>query len=214
MSDKDGPSKKTKKSKSEKNAAKAKKAKQAELAALEKAGGAGSPDGSDPAAEPSAAHSPEPAGRADESGRETGDGAEAATPVSDLLREIGTRLKSASDGRLAELGMNAQQGQMLGHIYRFREDGIIQNELAKHFNRTGASVSSMLQGLEKKGYVKRIVPEGNERQKKVYVTKKAKALIPEFDRMFVELEQRITAGLKPEETEALHALLEQVKSRL
>ncbi|GEM_PF-874211 len=142
---------------------------------------------------------------------EAGDRRRIDAPFSSLLREIAIRMRPAGDGRLAELGLSAQQGQMLRYIHMFQEQGIIQNDLAKRFDRTNASITSMLQGLEKKGYVKRIVPEGNERKKMVYVTDKAEALMSEFDRIFFDTERQITAGMTDEETETLRRLLEKVR---
>ncbi|OWR28570.1 MarR family transcriptional regulator [Saccharibacillus sp. O23] len=142
---------------------------------------------------------------------EAGDRRRIDAPFSSLLREIAIRMRPAGDGRLAELGLSAQQGQMLRYIHMFQEQGIIQNDLAKRFDRTNASITSMLQGLEKKGYVKRIVPEGNERKKMVYVTDKAEALMSEFDRIFFDTERQITAGMTDEEAETLRRLLEKVR---
>lgn len=142
---------------------------------------------------------------------EVGDRRRIDAPFSSLLREIAIRMRPAGDGRLSELGLSAQQGQMLRYIHMFQEQGIIQNDLAKRFDRTNASITSMLQGLEKKGYVKRIVPEGNERKKMVYVTDKAEALMSEFDQIFFDTERQITAGMTDEEAETLRRLLEKVR---
>jgi len=138
----------------------------------------------------------------------------AATPYSNLLRDIAIHMRPSADHRLMQLGLSPQQGQMLGYIYMFQEQGIIQNDLAKRFSRTNASITSMLQGLEKKGYVKRVVPEGNERKKMVYVTEQAAPLIAEFDNVFLELEQQVTAGFTEEEAETLMNLLQKVRDNL
>ncbi|WP_172253174.1 MarR family winged helix-turn-helix transcriptional regulator [Saccharibacillus deserti] len=188
MADKDENEKKNKKTK---NAKKAKKAERLENAA--KTAAAEGSDGAERGAD-----------------RKSADTALYA----DRFREIEAHLKASADSRLAEWELNVQQAQALGYIHTFQEDGIIQNDLAKQFGRTGASISSMLQGLEKKGFVRRVIPEGNERQKKVYVTEKAEPLIPEINRLFAELEQRITAGLTSKERDLLDALLEKVKSNL
>ncbi|WP_379134116.1 MarR family winged helix-turn-helix transcriptional regulator [Paenibacillus sp. sgz500958] len=136
------------------------------------------------------------------------------TPYSTLIREIGMKLKSTADTRLAELGLNSQQGQMLGYIYEKQDRGVIQKDLADRFNRKGASITSMLQGLEKKGYIKRIVPEDNERQKKIYLLPKAAELVEEFNIIFQEVENSITQGLTPNEAETLMNLLIKVKSTM
>ncbi|WP_099091646.1 MarR family winged helix-turn-helix transcriptional regulator [Paenibacillus riograndensis] len=136
------------------------------------------------------------------------------TPFSDLIREIGLKKKKDADDRLAELGLNAQQGQMIGYIAEHEDKGLIQKDLAEHFNRKEASITSMLQGLEKKGYIKRVIPKENERQKKIYLLDKAAVLVEEFNEIFAEVEKSITDSLTAEEAETLMKLLHKVNSNL
>lgn len=137
-----------------------------------------------------------------------------ATPYSDLIRSIGMKIKNMANQRLIELGLNAQQGQMMGFIFENQRKGIIQKDLAEHFGRKGASITSMLQGLEKKGYVERVIPKDNERQKKIYLSKKGADLVDEFNDIFSEVEKRITQGLSEEESETFMKLLIKVKETM
>ncbi|AIQ33108.1 MULTISPECIES: MarR family winged helix-turn-helix transcriptional regulator [Paenibacillus] len=133
------------------------------------------------------------------------------TPYSDLIRSIGMKIRSMANARLSELGLNAQQGQMMGYIFEHQDKGVIQKDLAEHFNRKGATITSMLQGLEKKGYIKRVIPEDNERQKKIYLLKKGSDLVEEFNTIFMEVEKSIIQGLTEAESESLRKLLIKVK---
>jgi DNA-binding MarR family transcriptional regulator len=119
-----------------------------------------------------------------------------------------------ADIRLSELDLNAQQGQMMGYIFENQDNGVIQKDLADHFNRKGATITSMLQGLEKKGYIKRVIPKDNERQKKIYLLKKGADLVEEFNEIFMEVENSITQGLTGEESETFMKLLVKVKATL
>ncbi|WP_313638567.1 MarR family transcriptional regulator [Paenibacillus sp.] len=136
------------------------------------------------------------------------------TPFSNLIREIGMKLKSTADARLNELGLNSQQGRMIGYIYGNQETGVIQKDLAEAFNRRGASITSMLQGLEKKGYIERVTPENDERQKRIFVLEKGALLVEEFNQVFLDVEDNLTKALSPEETETLKLLLQKVVSNL
>ncbi|AAK80440.1 DNA-binding MarR family transcriptional regulator [Clostridium acetobutylicum] len=129
------------------------------------------------------------------------------TPYSYLIRSIGMKLKTSADARLAELGLNSQQGRMIGYIYENQESGIIQKDLAQFFGRRGASITSMLQGLEKKGYIERRIPENNARQKNIYVLPKGAALVEEFNNIFLEVEESITKGLTKDEQKQLMSIL-------
>jgi DNA-binding MarR family transcriptional regulator len=138
----------------------------------------------------------------------------ADTPFSNLIREIGMKIKSTADARLNELGLNSQQGRMIGYIFEHQEKGVIQKDLAEVFNRKGASITSMLQGLEKKGYIERVISESDERQKSIFVLEKGALLVEEFNEIFSEVEASITKALSPEETETLQFLLKKVSSSL
>ncbi|WMJ90008.1 MarR family winged helix-turn-helix transcriptional regulator [Anaerocolumna sp. MB42-C2] len=133
---------------------------------------------------------------------------------SDLFRTITMKLKFSADEKINKLGLNSQQGRMIGYIYEHQDSGIIQRDLADAFQRREASITSMLQGLEKKGYIERRIPKNNERQKNIYVLPKGAELVEEFNKTFVDIENSITTNLSEDEKENLLALLLKVNNNL
>lgn len=131
-----------------------------------------------------------------------------------LIREIAIRMKRIADRQCHNIGLNSQQAQMIDYIYEHQEQGIIQQDLAKRFQRKGASISSMLQGLEKKGYIKRVITPENERQKNIYVLEKGIALITEFERVFSSIETALMAEFEPEEKTMLKKALAKMSTNL
>lgn len=136
------------------------------------------------------------------------------TPYSDSIRAIGMKIQNMANNRLSELGLNAQQGQMMGYIFEHQDKGVIQKDLADHFGRKGATITSMLQGLEKKGYIKRVIPKDNERQKNIYLLQKGTDLVEEFNDIFLGVEKSITQGLTEAESETFMKLLIKVKETM
>lgn len=136
------------------------------------------------------------------------------TPYSQLIRSIAIKMKISSDEKVKKLGLNSQQGRMIGYIYEHQDSGIIQKDLARVFQRTEASITSMLKGLEKKGYIERRIPKENERQKYIYVLPKGADLIEDFNKLVVEAEKNIIANLTKEEKESLLSLLMKVDKNL
>lgn len=134
------------------------------------------------------------------------------TPFSYLFRVISIKLKNKADSSISDLGLNAQQGHTIAYINE--HEGAIQKDLADVFLKRGASITSMLQGLEKKGYIERRIPKENEREKRLYILPKGKELIETFDRKFEEIESEITANLSQEETETLMKLLTKINNNL
>jgi len=136
------------------------------------------------------------------------------TPYSQLIRSIAIKMKLSSDEKVKKLGLNSQQGRMIGYIYEHQDSGIIQKDLALAFQCTEASITSMLQGLEKKGYIERRIPKENERLKYLYVLPKGAELIEDFNKSVIETEENIIESLTEQEKETLLALLLKVDRNL
>nr|WP_237391949.1 MarR family transcriptional regulator [Paenibacillus dendrobii] len=127
---------------------------------------------------------------------------------------IGLKLKKKADESIKELGLNSQQGKMISYIYENQNQDIIQKDLADRFQLRGASITSMLQGLEKKGYIERKIPANNERQKNIYALPKAVELIEAFNDSFQKVDEEIVEVLTEEEKQMLKELLIKINQRL
>lgn len=136
------------------------------------------------------------------------------TPYSDLFQTIGIKIKRKADDQVNELGLNAQQGRIIGYIYEHQDNGLIQKNLAEAFNRRDATITSMLKGLEKNGYIERKIPSNNERQKNLYVLPKGEQVIQDVAQMFAKVEHEIVASLTEEEQATLMQLLTKVNQNL
>ncbi|MEC0372119.1 MarR family winged helix-turn-helix transcriptional regulator [Paenibacillus chibensis] len=136
------------------------------------------------------------------------------TPFLDLFQIIGLKLKKRADESIKELGLNAHQGKVIEYIYENQSNHIIQKDLADRFHLRGASITSMLQGLEQKGYIERKIPANNERQKNIYVLPKGIELIENFQDSFQMVEEDIVQSLTDEEKQVLKKLLGKINERL
>ncbi|SCY37139.1 transcriptional regulator, MarR family [Paenibacillus polysaccharolyticus] len=136
------------------------------------------------------------------------------TPYSDLFQTIGIKIKRKADEQVNELGLNAQQGRIIGYIYEHQDEGLIQKNLADVFNRRDATITSMLKGLEKNGYIVRKIPADNERQKNLYVLPKGEQVIQDIEQMFATVENEIVKSLTDEEQATLMRLLTKVNQNL
>ncbi|WP_433945119.1 MarR family winged helix-turn-helix transcriptional regulator [Paenibacillus sp. SN-8-1] len=137
-----------------------------------------------------------------------------STPYLDLFQLIGLKLKKRADQSIKELGLNAQQGKVIEYIYQNQDNHIIQKDIADRFHLRGASITSMLQGLEQKGFIERKIPPNNERQKNIYALPKAIELIEDFQDSFQKVEEEIVQVLTEEEEQILKEILIKVNERL
>lgn len=131
-----------------------------------------------------------------------------------LISTISRKLKFSSDKKINKLGLNSQQGRVIQYIYDHQDEGLIQKDLADTFGRTTASITSMLKGLEKKGYIRREIPANNERQKNIYVEEKGVNLIQTFDDVFIQIEEEVTEALTEEEKELFKNILIKINNNL
>lgn len=136
------------------------------------------------------------------------------TTFSTLFQIISIKLKREADKRIGELGLNSQQGRVIDYIYDHQDEGIIQKDLADVFHKRGATITSMLKGLEKNEYIERRIPSDNERQKNLYVLPKGEKLINDFNEVFSDLENKITSCLTEEELKTLEKLLSKINQSI
>ncbi len=136
------------------------------------------------------------------------------TIYTNLISTIARKLKFSADKKINNLGLNSQQGRVIQYIYEHQDEGLIQRDLADVFGRTTASITSMLKGLEKSGYIRREIPSDNERQKNIYVEQKGVDLIETFEQKFIEIEDNLISSLSKEEQESFMEMLIKINNNL
>ncbi len=130
----------------------------------------------------------------------------------ELLRWIGWAQRKAGDDWIREREISFEQGFVLGYLVQ--NPGSIQRDIAQVSRTSAASVSSLLQGLERRGLVDRRTEGGNERSKRVYATPEGVELISGFDAAMAATEETILAPLDEAERTSLHSLLTKITAVL
>ena len=104
------------------------------------------------------------------------------------------------------------QGFVLGYLVE--NPGAIQRDIAQMTRTSAASVSSLLQGLERRGLVERRTERGDERSKRVYAAPAGVKLVAGFDTAMAAADETILAPLDQAERDALHTLLTKITAEL
>ena len=133
------------------------------------------------------------------------------TPLQ-LMRWIGWAQRKAAEEWVRDRDLTQEQSFVLGYLQR--SPGAIQRELAEVTRTSAASVSSLLQGLERRGLVERRPDADNARTKRVHATEAGTALIAGFEDAMYALDDEILAPLTPDERATLHDLLRKVTAAL
>ena len=129
----------------------------------------------------------------------------------ELIRWIGWAQMKAGEDWIRERELSHSQAFALGFLAQ--HPGAIQRDIAEMTRTSAASVSSLLQGLERRGLVERRTA-GDDRSKRVYATPAGVELIDGFGSAMAAADETILAPLDQAERSALHALLTKITAKL
>ena len=110
-----------------------------------------------------------------------------------LIRWIGWAQMKAGEDWIRERELSHSQAFALGFLAQ--HPGAIQRDIAELTRTSAASVSSLLQGLERRELVERRTEDGNDRSKRVYATPAGVTLIAGFDTAMAAVDETILAPL-------------------
>lgn len=128
--------------------------------------------------------------------------------LSQVCRLTGDRLRVKMEG----IGLHKGQGFILFHLWH--HDGIPQNVIAHALHVSPATVTSMLQRMERDGWITRQRDPEDQRIVRVHLTEKSKALREEAREAFRDLEKEVTSVLTRDERKTLQGLLEKLHEHL
>ncbi|MEJ3405362.1 MarR family transcriptional regulator [Rathayibacter sp. YIM 133350] len=130
----------------------------------------------------------------------------------ELVRWIGWAQRKAGEDWIRARELTHEQAFALGFLVQ--NPGSIQRDIAQMTRTSAASVSSLLQGLERRGLIERRTEGGNERSKRVSATPAGAELIAGFDAAMAQADESILAPLNDDERAALNTLLRKITAHL
>lgn len=130
-------------------------------------------------------------------------------PYSLYIKLIAQRVREIIDQLLKEHGLNSSQAILLSHIYQSIEEHIEINRkyLEKTMALSGPSVTNLLNGLEKSGFITRSSNPDDGRNLRIDLTAKAKQFLSERSDAFSKSEELITQGMSDAEKAMFASLL-------
>ncbi|WP_130891905.1 MarR family winged helix-turn-helix transcriptional regulator [Fusobacterium ulcerans] len=126
------------------------------------------------------------------------------------IREIGHNIKYTNDRKLLDHNITNQQARLLGEIYNRLTNNLEISRLilSNLMNLSGPSVTSLLNGLEKNGFIIRHPGSEDERTIIIEITSKAQKLIDKSNDIFKETEKKLLYNFSNEEKKIFLKLLE------
>ena len=131
----------------------------------------------------------------------------AGTYISVLMRQLNLFFGH----ELSDVEITASELMYLSQLYN--RDGLTQEEMAAVIAVDKAATTRTIQGMEKKGLVRREAHEENYRAKRVYLTDKAKNAEPRIRELQKKWVDFITQDMTQKEAEVFAAQLKKMAQR-
>ena len=136
--------------------------------------------------------------------------------VNFLIHAIARHSLNATDKQLVKYGITNQQGRVLGVISRNLKAGneITRKCLETEMELKGSSVTSLLDGLEKHGFIARAASKDDRRALSISLLPEGVRLVEAIHETFADAEAQITRNMSQSEIQALNTLLAKAHSNM
>lgn len=129
------------------------------------------------------------------------------------LHAVGVELESAMQSRLAQLGISEGRLRLLG-ILLDRPQPATHSELAEESGVTKGTITGLVDGLERDGYVRRLPDKRDRRVSRIALTAAGEAYLDEILPEHLARLARVMNGLSAQEQCTLVSLLRKVHAGL
>ena len=132
------------------------------------------------------------------------------TSCSYFIKNIAHLMSNMQNRCLNSYGLSNQQARILMYLAKHNIRGqknVKRKDLEKYLNLKGSSVTSLMNGLEKNGFLERTVSEKDARRNELTLTEKSKELVKQMDLIFEATDNQIQEGMSEEEKMTFRLLL-------
>ena len=113
---------------------------------------------------------------------------------------------------LEALGLYRGQPPVLFELWE--REGLTQAELAERLHITPATMTRMLQRMEKSGFICRKPDETDQRVTRVYLTDSGRAVRAQLEKVWAQMEAETFAGFSEDERPVLRSWLKRIRANL
>ena len=109
---------------------------------------------------------------------------------------------------LEEFGITTKQSKVLGYLYTYRDQDVLQKNIEEKFSLRSSTVTSVMRNLEKAGFIERYQSKNDARVKRIVITAKGYEVHGKVRETFGQLEEFLLKGFTEEEKASFSYLLE------
>lgn len=135
--------------------------------------------------------------------------------VGKYVHMLSRQLKMKLDGAIAKYGITGTQAGIIRFIYdKSKSKDIFAKDIEEEFEIKGASVTGILQLMERKELIVRVPVDKDARFKKLVLTKKALKLREDIEVDFNEVEKNMKNGINNDEIKVFLSLIKKMLNNL
>ena len=113
-----------------------------------------------------------------------------------------------------ETMLTPTQMQIIEYILEHIKEGTYQKELEEAINVRRATISGVLQTMEKNELIERITDKEDTRTKKIILKEKAKNIFKQNEKKMIEIEELIIEGITDEQLKVFSDVIEKMKENM
>lgn len=130
--------------------------------------------------------------------------------IHENLRQIGNLIKKQVNQDFEKLGLTCSQSGILMYILLNKNNKINQRDIENEFKLSNPTVNGILNRLENKGLVRRIIDNTDKRVKHIIPLKKAEKFMGIVKQKRENLENNIIKNINQEELKIFNIVLEKM----
>ena len=126
------------------------------------------------------------------------------------LKKISQTMEKILNKELEIIDLTSMQAHVLIYLYKNKNNIINQRDIEREFELTNPTVNGILNRLENKGFIKRVVSHIDARNKVISLTDKSVLLINNMKKSAEKMESKMTLGINKDELDIFYRVIKKM----
>lgn len=137
--------------------------------------------------------------------------------IGHMIRELNGAFKKKfiTCGTAAGLDeVTLMHGWIMGYLYHNQERAVYQKTIESDFCIKRSTVTTILQLMEKKGYIRRAAVEGDARLKQIFLTEQGKEIAARTKAMIENMESTVIEGIAEDKLDIFYEVAQKLVTNM
>ncbi len=130
------------------------------------------------------------------------------------LKNIFQTMEKNLNKDLETIDLTSTQAHVLIYLYKNKDNVVNQRDIERKFALTNPTVNGILNRLENKNFIKRVVSDIDARNRKIILTDKSISLIKEMQRSAKKMENKMIAGISKEDLAIFYKVIKKIANNV